>query len=69
MKKENDKTIYARPKGRHYHFNKDCVMLRDGDFEKFGYTEVTWAEVNKRKLFPCACAFDERREGLYRGRT
>jgi hypothetical protein len=51
--------IYARPGGRHYHLNRECPMLQGGDFERLGYIRITMAEVKKRKLNPCMCAYQD----------
>jgi hypothetical protein len=53
----DDSVIYARPDGWHYHLRRDCPML-EGDFERFGYTTITKAEVEKRRLWPCLCAYE-----------
>jgi len=50
------KVLYARPDGSHYHADKNCVMLRGGDFELLSYREVTPSETAKRKLTACTCA-------------
>lgn len=47
---------FARPDGWHYHVDRNCPMLAGGDFERFGYKEITMKEAKKRKLRPCACA-------------
>ncbi len=61
----DDKTvIYARPNGWHYHLDKNCKMMGDGDFEKYGYVQIKKSEIKKRHLLACLCAYDrvERKE-------
>lgn len=64
LKKNNtDGTkVYARPRGEHYHMKRDCPMLTGGQFEKMGYKEITPEDIVKRKLRPCACVRNTRRE-------
>lgn len=47
--------FYARPGGGHIHAGKECPMLKDGDFERLGYREVSLDEARVRKLRCCSC--------------
>ena len=47
--------FYARPDGGHIHSDKECPMLKDGDFERLGYEEVSLDEARARKLMCCSC--------------
>ncbi len=59
LKPINDDTaIYARPDGSHYHLDRNCNMLKDGDFERYGYGQIKTAEIRKRRLYPCVCAYE-----------
>ncbi len=63
LKPIDDSTvIYARPNGGHYHLDINCIMLLDSGFEILGYVEIKKADIKKRKLYPCACAFEGRRK-------
>jgi hypothetical protein len=64
-------TVYIRPGGGHFHTSKDCVMLRDGDFERLRYhavgveadpTRLAFVVIAGRKYYPCVCASRERRK-------
>lgn len=50
---------YARSNGRHYHVSLECPMLNGGQFEHYGYKEVSQREIKKHKLWPCPCACRE----------
>ncbi len=60
LKMLNGKTlIYARPKGSHFHLDRNCTMLQGlGGFEKQGYVSITIKAITKRKLRPCVCAYE-----------
>ena len=47
--------FYARPDGGHIHAGKECPMLKDGDFKKLGYAEISLDEARARKLTCCSC--------------
>ena len=47
--------FYARPDGGHIHSGKKCPMLKDGDFDRLGYVEVSLDEARARKLVCCPC--------------
>jgi hypothetical protein len=47
--------IYAFQGGSHYHLSKDCPMLNNGQFEKYGYKVISLIEIKTRLLKPCMC--------------
>jgi len=51
---ETKERIYARPNGEHYHL-RYCIMLLNGDFEKWGYVEITPDDIKRRSLKRCSC--------------
>ena len=59
--------VYARPKGGHYHTNRNCSLLRGDAFEYFSYKKISIREAKKRKLAPCACAFKTSRVRISKG--
>lgn len=50
--------IYARTQGSHYHLDRSCPMLEDGDFERLNYVAIKKSEIKKRHLLPCRCAYE-----------
>lgn len=54
---DENTVIYARPNGGHYHLSRGCIMLSDSDYEVLGYVEIKKADIKKRKLYPCVCAY------------
>lgn len=57
--------IYARPNGGHYHLNKDCTMLKGGDYERLGYKEISREDIKEFKLNPCVCALEGKWDDLH----
>ena len=61
---ESDGTVYpeiifyARPKGEHIHSNKNCPLLREGQFEYYKYEPITLVDAGFRALRVCACVND-----------
>ena len=51
--------VYVRPQGMHYHTNRDCPMLADGDFESMRYKEISLAEAKQQEFCSCACVKKE----------
>jgi hypothetical protein len=47
--------IYASPNGRHFHTNRDCLLLQNGDFERLGYQEIGLDDL--KRLNPCLCVY------------
>ena len=63
---DGETKVYARQGGWHYHLDRECPMLKGGDFEKLGYKEIreklgykeiSVSDIAKRKLNPCLCAY------------
>ena len=56
--------LFARPEGTHYHVDRNCHMLVDGQFEAYGYIGIDREEIEQRELVPCpACVAVEQRRG------
>jgi len=47
-----DKTLYAKVGGKHYHSDVDCEAFKDEISE---YETVNLSEITERRLRPCSC--------------
>lgn len=54
-----DTIIYARPNGWAFHLDRNCIMLSGSQFKDYGYVQIKKADIERRKLAPCACAYKE----------
>jgi len=57
---DKETLIYARPDGSHFHLDRQCNMLQNGDYERLEYTIIDESQIKERKLYPCACAYQPR---------
>jgi len=58
----DQEVLFARPDGKHYHTDRNCPVLQQGNFEKLGYREVTLAEIMRGRLRTCSCVGQIKRE-------
>lgn len=53
------KKLYAKLDGKHYHSNMECIEFKDEISE---YEEVTLSDIVKRRLRPCSCVGNSKKE-------
>jgi len=51
--------IYAWPNGTCYHLDRQCRLLSNGIFRKYGYKIIKEQEIKSRHLTPCRCACEK----------
>lgn len=53
--------FYARPHGRVYHLNINCILLNNGRFEFYRYRPISQHMVIALRLIPCTfCAIQKK---------